>query len=327
MTPLLEVRDLRVQFATRRGPARAADGVSFEVAKGETVGIVGESGCGKTVTALSILRLLDRDAEIAPDSVVSFRGRNLLAASDAELRAIRGAEIAMIFQEPTTSLNPVLRVGAQIAETILAHRDVTKRAARDRAIELLDLVGIPDPAQRSRSYPHELSGGMQQRVMIAIALSCEPALLIADEPTTALDVTIQAQILDLLAELKRQLGMALVLITHDLGIVAGIADRVLVMYGGQVVEDAPTDAVFATPRHPYTQALLAAIPRIDRPVHRLAAIAGSVPPATAWPTGCRFHPRCPQVLPRCADDAPLVFASAPQQRFRCWLGEDLPRTP
>jgi oligopeptide/dipeptide ABC transporter ATP-binding protein len=331
MTPLLSVRHLRTTFRTRHGLVHAVDDVSFDLEAGETLGLVGESGCGKTVTALSLLRLLETPpAFIDPGSAVEYEGKNLLALSDEELRRIRGAQIAIIFQEPGTSLNPVLSVGLQIAETLRAHRPVSWRDARARAVELLAMVGVPDPADAVRAYPHQLSGGLQQRVMIAIALSCEPRILIADEPTTALDVTIQAQILRLLADLKRRLGMAMILITHDLGVVAGLANRVVVMYAGQVVEATDTATLFRAPAHPYTQALLAAVPRLDRPVVRLPAIPGAVPPATAWPSGCRFHPRCPHAWDRCRTSAPELLA-VPGDRLsegpagavagvaRCWL--------
>ncbi len=321
MKPLLSVRDLRTTFRTADGVARAADGVSFDLFPAETLGLVGESGCGKTVTALSILRLIEGPAgEIGAESVVEYDGRNLLQLPESELRAVRGAEIAMIFQEPGASLNPVLSVGTQITETLLAHRVMTRATARQRAVELLELVGLADAARRMNDYPHQLSGGMQQRVMIAIALSCEPRILIADEPTTALDVTIQAQILELLAHLKHQLGMAMILITHDLGVVAGLADRVAVMYAGQVVEEAPVRQLFAAPQHPYTEALLNAAPRLDRPADRLAAIPGAVPPATAWPEGCRFHPRCAYGWERCTTPPPHLEAT-PGHRARCWLVE------
>ena len=319
MTPLLDVRDLTVHFDTPAGRALAVDGVSFTVEAGETLGIVGESGSGKTVTALSILRLLEAEAVTSQSSVIAYEGTDLRRLEGEDLRAVRGAQISMVFQEPSASLNPVLTIGLQITETLHAHRKIEKSAAKRRAIELLDMVGIPEPGERLSAYPHQLSGGMQQRVMIAIALSCEPKLLIADEPTTALDVTIQAQILSLLRDLKAQLGMSMVLITHDLGVVAGVADRVAVMYGGQIVEEAPTGQLFTSPQHPYTRALLDAIPRLDRVTDRLPAIPGSVPPATAWPSGCRFHPRCAQVLDRCATDPPEVFAAPPGQHTRCWL--------
>src|SRR5204862_4967098 len=305
--PLLRVRDLKTYFVTEQGSgtARAVDGVSFEVQPGETLGIVGESGCGKTVTSLSILRLIpEPPGHILPGSFIEFEGRNLLTLDPRELRAIRGNRIAMIFQEPMTSLNPVFTVGDQIAEAAIVHHQVSRRAARSRAIEMLRLVGIPDPDERVDHYPHQMSGGMRQRVMIAMALVCRPQLLIADEPTTALDVTIQAQILELIDRLQAELGMAVLLITHDLGIVAGSADRVVVMYAGQVVEQAPTATLFARPLHPYTEGLLASVPRLDAPPARehgrLPGIPDQVPAATAWPAGCRFHPRCRYAWDRCA---------------------------
>ncbi|HVH69361.1 MAG TPA: ABC transporter ATP-binding protein [Gemmatimonadales bacterium] len=328
------MRDLKTYFVTERGrgTARAVDGVSFDVLPGETLGIVGESGCGKTVTSLSILRLIpEPPGHIRPGSFIEFEGRNLLTLEPRELRAIRGNQIAMIFQEPMTSLNPVFTVGDQIAEAAIVHQHLKRGAARRRAIEMLQLVGIPDPEERVDHYPHQLSGGMRQRVMIAMALVCHPKLLIADEPTTALDVTIQAQILELLDRLQSELGMAVMLITHDFGVVAGSADRVVVMYAGQVVEQAPTAELFAHPLHPYTEGLLSSVPRLearsaspDRA--RLHAIPGQVPAATAWPAGCRFHPRCPYVWDRCrAEEPPLLDAGSGEaggrgtHGVRCWL--------
>ncbi len=320
MNPLLRVLDLRTTFPGT--PAtRAVDGVSFDLEAGETLALVGESGCGKTVTALSLLALVDEPGRIEPGSTVEYDGRNLLALGPRELRRIRGAEIAMVFQEPATSLNPVLTVETQITETLHAHRSVSRTAARMRAAELLELVGIPQAADRLGAYPHELSGGMQQRVMIAIALSCEPKILIADEPTTALDVTVQAQILELLADLQDRLGMAMLLISHDLGVVAGLADRVAVMYGGQIVERASATAIFERPTHPYTESLLQAVPRLDQPVRRLPAIPGSVPSAAAWPAGCRFHPRCPHAWDRCRTSHPPL-ATTPTGDVRCWLSDE-----
>jgi oligopeptide/dipeptide ABC transporter ATP-binding protein len=321
--PLLRVRDLKTYFVTDRGAgtARAVDGVSFDLQPGETLGIVGESGCGKTVTSLSILRLIpEPPGHIRPGSYIEFEGRNLLSLAPKELRAIRGNRIAMIFQEPMTSLNPVLTIGDQVAEAAIVHQRLSRRAARARAIEMLQQVGIPDPGSRVDDYPHQLSGGMRQRVMIAMALICHPQILIADEPTTALDVTIQAQILELLARLQQQLGMAVLLITHDLGVVAGTADRVVVMYAGQVVESAPTPELFARPRHPYTEGLMASIPRLDRPRERLHSIPGSVPAATAWPAGCRFHPRCPFAWEKCrTEEPPLLDTEIAGHTARCWL--------
>jgi len=333
-SPLLRVRDLKTYFVTEHGSgtARAVDGVSFDVRPGETLGIVGESGCGKTVTSLSILRLIpEPPGHIRPGSFIEFEGRNILTLEPRELRAVRGNQIAMIFQEPMTSLNPVFTVGDQIAEAAIVHQHLTSAAARRRAIEMLQLVGIPDPAERVDHYPHQMSGGMRQRVMIAMALVCHPKLLIADEPTTALDVTIQAQILELLERLQAELGMAVMLITHDLGVVAGTADRVVVMYAGQVVEQASTVELFARPLHPYTEGLLASVPRLDAPQQgrargRLHSIPGQVPAATAWPDGCRFHPRCPYAWDRCrAEEPPLLDANEGREgepgthRARCWL--------
>ncbi len=322
MNPILSVRHLTTTFATAQGIARAVDDVSFELYQGETLGIVGESGSGKTVTALSLLRLIDRPGQISVESVVEYQGSDLMRLSPPGLRAIRGAQIAMVFQEPTTSLNPVLNVGTQITETLHAHQVISGRAARDRAVELLDLVGLPDPQKRMGDYPHQLSGGMQQRVLIAIALSCSPKVLIADEPTTALDVTIQAQILDLLLELKQRLRMSMILITHDLGIVAGVTDRVAVMYGGQIVEQSPMRALFRDPAHPYTDALMRSVPRLDHLVERLNAIPGAVPPAHAWPTACRFHPRCLHAWDHCRFEAPALAPIGPDRSVRCWLAQE-----
>jgi oligopeptide/dipeptide ABC transporter ATP-binding protein len=320
---LLRVRDLKTYFVTEQGggTARAVDGVSFDLYPGETLGLVGESGCGKTVTSLSLLRLVpEPPGHIRPGSLIEFEGRNLLALDASELRAIRGNQIAMIFQEPMTSLNPVFTAGDQIGEAAIIHQGLSRKAARARAIEMLRLVGMPDPEERVDHYPHQLSGGMRQRVMIAMALVCHPKILIADEPTTALDVTIQAQILELLDRLQAELGMAVLLVTHDLGVVAGYADRVVVMYAGQVVETAPTTALFDRPLHPYTEGLMAAVPRIDVPTTRLHAIPGQVPAATAWPGGCRFHPRCPYAWAKCAaEEPPLLDGGTPGHTARCWL--------
>jgi peptide/nickel transport system ATP-binding protein len=324
-TPLLEVTDLRTFFRTEAGLARAVDGVSFHVAPGEVVGIVGESGCGKSVTSLSVMQLIPRPpGEIMPGSSIRFRGEELLGAGERRLRDLRGNDIAMIFQEPMTSLNPVYTVGDQIGETLRLHRGVRKREARQRSVEMLRLVGIPNPEERADAYPHQLSGGQRQRVMIAMALSCDPDLLIADEPTTALDVTIQAQILELLAELRSRLGMAMILITHDLGVVAEVCDRVLVMYAGRIVEHGTVEQIFRDPRHPYTEGLLAAVPRLGRRQERLAVIPGSVPSPTDWPRGCRFHDRCPYAWDRCAAAEPaLLSADGDQDRVsRCWLEDE-----
>jgi len=326
-SPLLEVNNLRTWFSTDAGVARAVDGVSFHVDPGETLGIVGESGSGKSVTSLSIMRLIpEPPGKIQPGSEILFRGsagevEDLAKASEERMRKIRGNDIAMIFQEPMTSLNPVFTVGAQIIESLRLHQGLSKRDARDRAIEMLKLVGIPIPEQRVDEYPHQLSGGMRQRVMIAMALSCDPKLLIADEPTTALDVTIQAQILELLNRLQEELGMAIMLITHDLGVIAETCDRVIVMYAGQVVEEGPVDDVFHDPQHPYTEGLLRSIPRLGQSVDRLAVIPGLVPSPTAWPSGCRFHERCPYGWEKTEREEPPLFELGPGRKSKCWLVE------
>lgn len=301
--PLLEVRDLRVSFFTSRGEVRAVDGVSFTIHEGETFGLVGESGCGKTVTALSVLRLLNGNGRIVGGDII-FAGRSLLALSEEEMRQLRGNRLAMVFQEPMTSLNPVFTVGYQIGEVLQVHRGVGRREARARAIELLRLVEIPEPERRVDAYPHQLSGGMRQRVMLAMALACQPQLLIADEPTTALDVTIQAQILDLLAHLQAKFGMAVLFVTHDLGIVAERAQRVAVMYAGRIVEQAATPSLFRQPLHPYTRGLLRSIPRLGTRGTRLETIPGSVPDPLSLPSGCRFRDRCSHAIPRCAEVDP-----------------------
>ena len=310
---ILSVEDLTIRFATDGGTVRAVEGVSFDLAAGEILAIVGESGSGKSVTAQTVLGLT-RAPNTTITGSVHFDGQDLVKANDRQLRDVRGERIAMIFQDPMTSLNPVYRVGDQIAELIRAHRDVSKREARNRAVELLRSVGIPNPERRVRDYPHEFSGGMRQRVMIAMALALDPEVLIADEPTTALDVTVQAQILRLLERLNAERGLAVVLITHDLGVVAEVADRVAVMYAGQLVEDATLDELFYDPMHPYTWGLLGSLARLDqpRPV-RLAQIAGQPPSLTALPTGCRFAPRCPHEFDKCSTPPPL------QDGNRCWL--------
>ena len=317
--PVLEVQGLRTWFHTAEGVARAVDGVSFTVDRGEVLGVVGESGSGKSVTALSIMGLVPEPGRIE-EGRVTLAGRDLIGLPESEVRRVRGAEAAMIFQEPMTSLNPVFPVGDQVAESVRAHSGVRKAAAHERAVDLLRRVGIPEPEQRSSEYPHQLSGGQRQRVMIAMALANEPSLLIADEPTTALDVTIQAQILELLLELRRDLGMAVLLITHDLGVVAETCDRVVVMYGGQVVEQGPVAEVFAEPAHPYTRGLLAAVPRPDARDRDLAVIPGTVPSPTAWPEGCRFRPRCPYAWEQCATP-PGLFRAGDGIDARCWLVE------
>jgi oligopeptide transport system ATP-binding protein len=320
---LLEVDDLRTHFFTRDGVVRAVDGVTFSVEKGKTLGIVGESGCGKSVTALSIMGLIPKPPARIVGGSITFEGRDLAELSDRELETMRGRKIAMIFQDPMTSLNPTLKIGTQITETMRRHLDVSKDAARRRAIELLEEVRIPRAAERIDDYPHRFSGGMRQRVMIAIALSCNPALLIADEPTTALDVTIQAQILELIAKLRDELGMGVLLITHDLGIAAGMCDRVNVMYAGRIVESAPVADLFAQPQMPYTRALLDAIPTpLDAPGSRLRTIEGQPPAPQALPPGCRFAPRCAHVRDVCRAEEP---GFTPRGRAlhgaRCWATE------
>jgi peptide/nickel transport system ATP-binding protein/oligopeptide transport system ATP-binding protein len=306
MAPLLAVSDLVTEFATARGPLRAVDGASIEVGKGETVGLVGESGCGKTALGLSLLRLIEPPGRVAGGSI-RLEGDDLLAKSEAEMRRLRGRKLAMIFQDPTSTLNPVVAIGKQIAELARTHRGASRREARKLAIEMLGAVGIPSPAQRYNAYPHELSGGMQQRVIIACALLLGPQLVVADEPTTALDVTVQGQILDLLARLASgQSGTAIILISHDLGVVAETCARVYVMYCGKVVESGPTVRLLAEPLHPYTQGLLASIPKIDGNERMLQAIPGTVADPLAPPGGCRFHPRCPHVMARCRTEAPAL---------------------
>jgi oligopeptide/dipeptide ABC transporter ATP-binding protein len=315
--PVLQVVDLRVGFDTEAGTVVAVDGVSFDLCRGETLAMVGESGCGKTVTALSILRLLQSPPARLLGGQVLYDGRDLLRIPEGDLRKVRGRRIAMVFQEPMSALNPVFPVGEQIAEAVRVHLGATRREAERRAVEVMAQVGIPAPEERLRAYPHQLSGGLRQRVMIAIALACRPDVLIADEPTTALDVTIQAQILDLLSGLRRELGLALLLITHDLGVVAEVADRVVVLYAGEVVEQAEPRALFRGPRHPYTAGLLASLPpaTAERPP-RLAAIPGTVPDPRAWPAGCRFADRCPRVEDDCRARSPSLAGEA--HRYRCY---------
>ena len=315
--PVLEVGDLRTWFHTGAGVGRAVDGLSFHLGRGETLGLVGESGCGKSVAALSVLRLVAPPGRIEGGRV-RFRGRDLLGLAEEEMRGLRGREIAMIFQEPMTSLNPVLTCGDQIAEAVRRHQAAGRQEARERAVEMMRRVGIPAPEQRVDEYPHQLSGGMRQRVMIAMALSCDPEVLIADEPTTALDVTTQAQILELLQRLQEEFHMAILLITHDLGVVAEVADRVAVMYAGRIVEAAETPALFDNPRHPYTRALLRSVPQLEGPLQRLEVIPGRVPEATDFPDGCRFHPRCPLAEDRCRGQAPPPEEIAPDHEAACW---------
>lgn len=314
---LLEVKNLSTEFKMKRGTVKAVNGISFNCNDGEILAIVGESGSGKSVTSLSIMQLLAENAEIA-DGDILYKGESLLKKSPAEMRGIRGNQISMIFQEPMTSLNPVLRIGDQLTESIRLHMKLDKKAALARAIEMLELVGIPSPDQRVKDYPHQMSGGMRQRVMIAMALACNPELLIADEPTTALDVTIQAQILDLIYKLRQKLGMAVLLITHDLGVVAEAADRVIVMYCGKVVEEATVEALFEKPLHPYTEGLLASIPRADEDRERLYMIEGMVPNPMNMPSGCAFSDRCIKCMDICKVQEPEMVIEG-ERKVRCHL--------
>ena len=325
MSSLLEVSDLGTWFYTRQGIVKAVDGVDFEVAAGETLAIVGESGCGKSMTALSLMRLIpDPPGRIVTGSI-KLDGRDLLKISEEEMRDVRGNEISMIFQEPMTSLNPVMTIGKQISEALILHRDMDRKQAMKRAIEMLDLVRIPEPTQRAKEYPHQLSGGMRQRAMIAMALACNPKVLIADEPTTALDVTIQAQILELIVELQREFSAAVLLITHDLGVVAETAHRVIVMYAGRKVEEATVGELFARPLHPYTVGLMNSIPRLDlmrgqtdRSQERLQEIPGIVPPLFDLPPGCAFAPRCSKADDKCRRERPAYEEKQPGHWAACW---------
>ena len=323
--PLLEVRNLVTTFHTDDGELRAVDGVGFDIQQGETVGLVGESGCGKSVTSLSILRLIPSPPGKIASGKILFEGKNLIDLSEREMRSVRGNQISMIFQEPMTSLNPVYNVGAQIVEAIRLHQKKSRKEAHERAVELLALVGIPSPKTNAGAYPHELSGGMRQRVMIAMALACEPKLLIADEPTTALDVTIQAQILELLKKLQDQLKMSVLLITHDLGVVAEYTDRVVVMYAGRVVERAPVKDLFARPKHPYTKGLLESIPKFgaSHERRRLPTIEGMVPSLIHLPRGCRFADRCGMVIDLCREKEPDLIDVGPERLSRCHRAEEL----
>jgi peptide/nickel transport system ATP-binding protein len=328
--PLLEVDGLRTYFDLRHGVVKAVDGVSFALAPHETLAIVGESGCGKSITALSLMRLVpDPPGRIAGGSV-KLAGLDLLTLSDEAMRGVRGKDIAMIFQEPMTSLNPVLTIGSQIAEVLLLHEPINRQQAREKSIDMLRLARIPEPEQRAREYPHQLSGGMRQRAMIAMALACNPKVLIADEPTTALDVTIQAQILDIILDLQRKLGTAIILITHDLGVVAETAQRVIVMYAGRKVEEAPVDELFARPQHPYTHGLMASIPRLDLmrgeeagASGRLQEIPGMVPALTNLPAGCVFAPRCAHAEDRCRREYPAYEEKRPRHWAACWRSTEL----
>jgi peptide/nickel transport system ATP-binding protein len=318
MAKLLEINDLQVRFFTPEGIVRAVEGITLHLDEGETLAVVGESGCGKTVTARSIMRLIPNPPGKVTRGTISFKGRDVLAMSPGELRQFRGGDVAMIFQEPMTSLNPVFTIGNQLIEAIMLHQKVSKNEALDRAERVLGLTGIPSPRERLNDYPHQLSGGMRQRVMIAMAISCNPKLLVADEPTTALDVTIQAQILELMKKLKRELGMAILLITHDLGVVAEMAERVAVMYAGRIVEVRRVGDLFADPQHPYTEGLLASIPGIDRTVQRLRVIEGNVPNLLDLPSGCAFRDRCPNALPRCAHEIPPLVEVRPGLEVACF---------
>ncbi len=321
---ILEVTDLKTQFFTETGVVRAVDGVNFRVRRGEVLGIVGESGCGKSVTSLSIMRLIGEPGRIVQGSIM-FDGEDLVKLSEKEMLNIRGNRISMIFQQPQSSLNPVFRVGDQLAESLQIHKNMNKKESQARAVELLRMVGIPEPESRAKSYPHEMSGGMAQRVMIAMALSCEPELLIADEPTTALDVTIQAQILDLMRNLRTKMDTAIILITHDLGVVAEICDRVNVMYAGRIVEKASVYDLFASPQHPYTAALIGSTPVLGQADKELTTIPGSVPNLITLPQGCKFAPRCEaritNNLTRCTEEEPELVEMENGRFVRCWLHE------
>ncbi len=318
-TPVLDIRDLRTEFVTDEGIVHAVNGISYRLYPGQTIGVVGESGSGKSVSMLSVLRLLPSPPARIVGGEVWFKGQNLLALPEDEMRRIRGKEIAMIFQDPMTSLNPVLTIGFQIMEPLMLHLKMNKKEARERAIELLHMVGIPEPAKRVDDYPHQFSGGMRQRAMIAMALACEPTVLIADEPTTALDVTIQAQIVELVKRLRDEMGMALIWITHDLGVVAGLADRVIVMYAGLIMEDAPVDELYDAPQHPYTRALLRSLPRMDATSERLETIEGLPPDLLELPAGCPFAPRCAFAQPRCFEARPPLEEIRPGHRVACWV--------
>lgn len=319
---LVKVNNLKTYFYTEDGVVPAVDDVSFSIKSGETLGVVGESGCGKSVTALSIMRLVQQPPGKILDGEILFKGENILHKREDEMREIRGDKMAMIFQEPMTSLNPVFTVGDQVAEAIILHQKLSKSDAMDKVLQVFKLVGIPDPEKRLKNYPHQMSGGMRQRVMIAMALSCNPDLLIADEPTTALDVTIQAQILELMKELKERLGMAIMLITHNLGVVAEMAQRIQVMYAGKIVESASARDIFKTPQHPYSYGLLYSVPRLDRGKSKepLPTIEGVVPNPYNMPPGCRFHPRCKYKMEICSnEEPPLIHIKGEQRQVACWL--------
>lgn len=316
---LLEIENLTVNFSTEEGIITAVDNVSFFINRGETLCLVGESGCGKSVTSLSIMRLLPSPPAKISSGKIIFENEDLLKKSEVEMRKIRGNKISMIFQEPMTSLNPVFTIGKQISEAIIIHQHVSEEIAREKTIEMLKLVGISNPEKRYYEYPHQMSGGMRQRVMIAMALSCNPKLLIADEPTTALDVTIQAQILELISQLKEKIGMSVLLITHDLGVVAEMAERVIVMYAGQIVEEAKVEDLFENPLHPYTKGLLKSIPRLDSKKGKLHVIEGTVPNPLNFPAGCRFNPRCPEAKNICRQKSPNLVSIGEGRKVRCFL--------
>ena len=323
--PLLELDNVHVDFRTRDGTAHVLDGISFSLQAGETLGIVGESGCGKSMTALTIMGLVPTPPGRVAGGTVRLDGEDLIAAPESRMRAVRGNDISMVFQEPMTSLNPVYTVGEQIAETVRLHQGLDKQAAMQRAIDMLTAVGIPAPEQRVREYPHQLSGGMRQRVMIAIGLACDPRVLIADEPTTALDVTVQAQIFDLLIELKERTGTAIILITHDMGAIAEMTDRVIVMYAGRIVEEGPVDVILSEPLHPYTRGLINCVPHLEAEPslerQPLVEIPGVVPPLTALGSGCAFAPRCGHATDRCTATAPTLMKSRENHQVSCWLHE------
>jgi oligopeptide/dipeptide ABC transporter ATP-binding protein len=326
---ILSVEKLKTYFRTEAGEAKAVDGVTFSINRGETLGLVGESGCGKSVTSLSVMRLIPSPPGEIVEGRILYKGRDLVQMPEAEVREVRGNDIAMIFQEPMTSLNPVFTCGFQIDEAVIQHQGLASEAAREKTVEMLRLVGIPDPEQRANEYPHQLSGGMRQRVMIAMALSCNPDVLIADEPTTALDVTIQAQILELLERLQTELGMAVLMITHDLGVIAEVADRVAVMYAGKIVESTTVERIFDDPRHPYTIGLLESIPKLHEQKEKLSVIPGTVPDATRFPVGCRFAPRCGHAEDICRSQEPPLLGiesedASQDQLVACWFAEGYP---
>ncbi|MFQ5961801.1 MAG: ABC transporter ATP-binding protein [Candidatus Methylomirabilales bacterium] len=324
MSTLLQVKDLRTHFFTVEGVVRAVDGVTYDVRAGETVALVGESGCGKSVSALSLMRLIPYPPGRIMGGEIWFNGRDLLTLNDEEMRQVRGKEIAMVFQEPMTSLNPALTIGRQITETLEAHLEMSASDAQARAAELLRLVGIPEPERRLSQYPHQFSGGMRQRVMIAMALSCNPKLILADEPTTALDVTIQAQILELMKELSQRFGVAMIIITHNLGVVARYADRVNVMYAGKVIEQGPARDIYSTPRHPYSLGLLHSVPRLDQPRKAKLDPIGGLPPDLAnLPSGCSFMPRCKFAVEKCAHEVPPLTPVGTEQLSACWVADSL----